>query len=338
MKASSAFPARLAWWRKRRGLSQFRLATAAACSQRHLSFLELGRTKPSREMVLRLSAALDMPLRQANELLLAAGYAPAWSEADLGAAALAPIRSALDYMLSQQEPFPAVVVDRRWNLLQANKGAVAMVEFLVGPLEARQPRSTSPTPWWAPTCCRPHLTNWTEVVRYFVRSVEADAAVDGTAQTGALLQRLLGYPGVRAAMAQADAVRRRRPRAADAVPEGADGPQAVHDHRHARHAARRHAAGAAGRELLSDGRRDRDVFRQLAAPASRLLRSVICAARSIASAMSRWASATSPQPRKLHPLAGLEVLVVDEEVLDLVARDLGQVGVGLHVDVALGDA
>ena len=70
MTASSAFPARLAWWRKRRGLSQFRLATVAACSQRHLSFLELGRTKPSREMVLRLSSALDMPLRQANELLL----------------------------------------------------------------------------------------------------------------------------------------------------------------------------------------------------------------------------------------------------------------------------
>ena len=106
MKASSAFPNRLAWWRKRRGFSQFRLATAAACSQRHVSFLELGRTKPSREMVLRLSSALDIPLRQANELLLAAGYAPAWSEADLGAEALAPIRSALDHMLSSRSPFP----------------------------------------------------------------------------------------------------------------------------------------------------------------------------------------------------------------------------------------
>jgi transcriptional regulator with XRE-family HTH domain len=202
MKASSAFPSRLAWWRKRRGLSQFRLAAAAACSQRHLSFLELGRTKPSREMVLRLSTALDMPLRQANELMLAAGYAPAWSEADLGAEALAPIRSALDYMLSQQEPFPAVVVDRRWNLLQANKGAVAMVEFLVGPLKPGVAINLADA-LVGPDVLRPHLTNWTEVVRYFVRSVEADAAVDGTAQTGALLQRLLRYPGVRAAMAQA---------------------------------------------------------------------------------------------------------------------------------------
>jgi hypothetical protein len=92
---------------------------AAACSQRHISFLELGRTKPSREMVLRLSATFDVPLRQANELLLAAGYAPVWSETDLSAQTLAPIREALNYILAQQEPFPAVVVDRRWNLRPA---------------------------------------------------------------------------------------------------------------------------------------------------------------------------------------------------------------------------
>jgi transcriptional regulator with XRE-family HTH domain len=199
---SSAFPARLAWWRKRRGLSQFRLATAAACSQRHLSFLELGRTRPSRDMVLRLASALDMPLRQANELLLAAGFAPAWSEADLDAEALAPIRGALDHMLSQQEPFPAVVVDRRWNLLRANKGAVAMVEFLVGPLVPGAAINFADA-LVGPAVLKPHLTNWTEVVRYFVQSVEADAAVDGTRQTAALAQRLMRYPGVRAAMIHA---------------------------------------------------------------------------------------------------------------------------------------
>src|SRR5918994_2193700 len=160
MKASSAFPARLAWWRQRRGLSQFRLASAAACSQRHVSFLELGRTKPSREMVLRLSTALDMPLRQANELLLAAGYAPAWSEADLGAGGRAPTRRPLDYMRSQQDPSPAVVVDRRWNLLQANKGAVAMVEFLVGPLKPGSAINLADA-LVGPDVLRPHLTNWT---------------------------------------------------------------------------------------------------------------------------------------------------------------------------------
>ncbi|HYZ33339.1 MAG TPA: helix-turn-helix transcriptional regulator [Crenalkalicoccus sp.] len=76
MTASTDFPGRLLWWRRRRGLSQLQLALTAACSQRHLSFLELGRARPSRAMVLRLASALALPLRQANALLLAAGYQP----------------------------------------------------------------------------------------------------------------------------------------------------------------------------------------------------------------------------------------------------------------------
>jgi transcriptional regulator with XRE-family HTH domain len=202
MKPSPNFPPRLVWWRKKRGLSQLELAMAAGCSQRHVSFLELGRTKPSREMVLRLSTALDVPLRNSNELLLAAGYAPEWTEANLGAEILTPIRNALNFMLAQQEPFPAVVVDRRWNMLQANKGAVALLEFLVGPLEP----NTSPNmadALVAPNVLRPHLINWVDVVRYFLRSVESDAAADGTAETAGLLERLLNYEGVRAAMSPA---------------------------------------------------------------------------------------------------------------------------------------
>jgi transcriptional regulator with XRE-family HTH domain len=201
MTAASSFPGRLTWWRKRRGLSQLQLAMAAACSQRHISFLELGRTKPSREMVLRLSATLDVPLRQSNELLLAAGYAPVWGETDLDAHALSPVREALNYILAQQEPFPAVVVDRRWNLRQANKGAVAMVEFLVGPLQPGTAINLADA-LVAPGVLRPHLTNWADVVHYFVRSVEADAAADGTPETAALLERLLSYDGVRATMSQ----------------------------------------------------------------------------------------------------------------------------------------
>lgn len=201
MTATPGFPSRLLWWRKRRGLSQLQLALAADCSQRHVSFLELGRTRPSREMVLRLATALDMPLRQSNEMLLAAGFAPVWAESDLGAQALAPVRAALDYMLSQQEPFPAVVVDRRWNLIQANAGAVALVEFLVGALAPGTAVNLADA-LVAPDVLRPRLVNWTEVVRYFVRSVEADAAADGTSETAALLDRLLSYDGVAAAMAQ----------------------------------------------------------------------------------------------------------------------------------------
>jgi transcriptional regulator with XRE-family HTH domain len=199
MKSATTFSSRLVWWRKRRGLSQLQLALAAGCSQRHVSFLELGRTQPSREMVLRLSTALDVPLRHSNELLLAAGYAPVWTETDLGAQMLAPIRSALDYILTQQEPFPAVVVDRRWNVLQANKGAVALVEFLVGPMKPGVALNLADA-LVAPDVLRLHLTNWSEVVRYFLRSVGADAAADGTIETAELLERLLGYEGVRAAM------------------------------------------------------------------------------------------------------------------------------------------
>jgi hypothetical protein len=176
----------------------------AHCSQRHLSFLELGRTKPSREMVLRLAAALDLPLRQSNELLLAAGYAPVWGETELNAAAFAPIREALDYILGQQEPYPAVVVDRRWNLLKANKGAATLVEFLVGPLDPGTVINLADA-LVATNLLRPHLKNWPEVVRYFVRSVEADAAADATPETAALLERLLGYNDVRATLAQVPA-------------------------------------------------------------------------------------------------------------------------------------
>jgi hypothetical protein len=153
-------------------------------------------------MVLRLSAALDLPMRQSNELLLAAGFAPVWAETDFAAPALAPVREALDYMLAQQEPYPAVVVDRHWNLLQANKAAVAMVEFLVGPIEPGTPINLADA-LVAPNVLRPHLENWPDVVRYFVRSVEADAAADGRPDTAALLKRLMSYEGVQATISQA---------------------------------------------------------------------------------------------------------------------------------------
>jgi transcriptional regulator with XRE-family HTH domain len=175
------------------------LAMAATCSQRHVSFLELGRTKPSREMVLRLAVALDIPLRQSNELLLAAGYAPVWLESDLGTRHLAPIRAALDHMLGQQEPFPAAVVDRRWNLVQANQGAAALVEFLVGPLEPGTKVNLADA-LVAPNMLRPYLVNWEEIVRYFLHGVEGDAAADGAYETATLLARLLAYDDVREAL------------------------------------------------------------------------------------------------------------------------------------------
>lgn len=199
MTSETTFAARLRWWREHRGFSQLALAGRADISQRHLSFLELRRASPSREMVDRLATALDIPLRQHNALLLAAGFAPVWRQRDLAAPDLAEVASALDYMLAQQEPYPAVVVDRHWNLLKANAGAVRLVEFLVGPIAPGTAINLADA-LVAPNVLRPYLTNWAEVVRHFIRSVEADAAADGLIETTALLERLMGYKGVRSAL------------------------------------------------------------------------------------------------------------------------------------------
>jgi len=210
MTGGQSFPAKLRWWRARRGMSQLELAGRAEISQRHLSFLELGRAAPSRDMVVRLAAALDVPLREHNALLVAAGFAPVWRETDLAAPELAQIRGALDRMLAQQEPFPAVAVDRHWNLLQANAGAVRLVEFLVGPLP-KDAQVNLADALVAPDVLRPFLVNWADVVRYFIRLIEGDVAASGSAETAALLDRLLAYEGVRAAVAPS-------------APEAADGP------------------------------------------------------------------------------------------------------------------
>lgn len=196
MAREHGFATRLREWRQRRGWSQLELAGRAEISQRHLSFLELARAAPSRDMVIRLATTLDVPLRQHNALLLAAGFAPVWQETDLDAPELAEVRHALDYMLAQQEPFPAIAVDRHWNLLKANAGAVRLVEFLVGPL-APDAKVNLADALVGPDVLRPFLVNWADVVRYFIRSVEADAAADGRAETAELLERLLAYEGVR---------------------------------------------------------------------------------------------------------------------------------------------
>src|SRR5512138_3444728 len=106
-------------WRRRRRLSQLELALEADVSARHLSFVETGRSRPSRELVLHLAEHLDVPLRERNTLLLAAGYAPTYRETPMESAEMAPVRAALDKILAGHEPYPAVIVDRRWNLVSA---------------------------------------------------------------------------------------------------------------------------------------------------------------------------------------------------------------------------
>jgi len=194
----SAFGRLLKEWRGRRGYSQLDLALVARTTQRHLSFIESGRAEPSRDMVLRLATTMDLPLRQQNALLLAAGYAPAWGERDLSAPGLEAVNRALDYMLAQHEPFPAFVVDRHWNLLRANRGAARLVEFLTGPAIA-EPASEPVNlaiALMSPDGLRPLIANWREVAVHFLRDVQSDAHTDGTPETLALLTRLLALPDV----------------------------------------------------------------------------------------------------------------------------------------------
>jgi transcriptional regulator with XRE-family HTH domain len=107
-------------WREQRRLSQLELSIQAGISTRHLSFVETGRSAPSRDMVLHLSEELELPLRERNHLLLAAGYAPVYRETSLDAPLMAPVRDAIRQVLAGHEPYPAVVVDRGWHLVEAN--------------------------------------------------------------------------------------------------------------------------------------------------------------------------------------------------------------------------
>lgn len=109
-------------WRERRRLSQLELANRVEVSTRHVSFVETGRSKPSREMVLRLAEHLDVPLRDRNQLLLAGGYAPIYSEASLHSPSMLAIRTTLRRLLKAHEPYPALVVDRWWNIVESNAG------------------------------------------------------------------------------------------------------------------------------------------------------------------------------------------------------------------------
>lgn len=115
-------------WRHRRRLTQLELAHGAGVSARHLSFVETGRSKPGRDMLLRVVERLDIPIRDRNRLLLAAGHAPAFAEYALDDPELTPIREGLERILTSHEPFPAVVFDRHWNLVAANAGIYPLVE------------------------------------------------------------------------------------------------------------------------------------------------------------------------------------------------------------------
>ena len=179
-----------------RGLSQLELAGRTDISQRHLSFLELGRASPSRDMVMRLAIALDVPLRQHNALLIAAGFAPVWRQTDLAAPEFAQIRTR-----ARLHAGPARAVSRRRGRSALESAAKQFRRGAPGRIPgraagARCARSIWPMRWSRRTCCGRTLSTGPRWSRYFIRSVEADAAADGTPETAALLERLLAYEGV----------------------------------------------------------------------------------------------------------------------------------------------
>lgn len=192
------------YWRQTRRLSQLALAGEAEMSARHLCFLETGRARPSREMVLRLAGVLDVPLRDRNVLLLAAGFAPAYTEATLDAPELEWVRIAIDALLRQQEPYPAVVMNRHWDVVASNTAASRFFGFLLGEAAGEVPMNVIRL-MFHPRGLRPHVVQWPATAEALVRRIHREAVgrvMD--ADTTALLSEVLSYPDVPTAWRQAD--------------------------------------------------------------------------------------------------------------------------------------
>lgn len=189
------FGALLRQWRTRRRVSQLDLAIAAGVSARHVSFLETGRSRPSREMVLRLAEWLDVPLRERNPLLLAAGFAPSYPVRPLDDPALAPVRAAVDAVLAGYEPYPALAVDRGWHLVAANR-AVAPLTALASAL-LRTPPVNALRLSLHPDGLAPHILNLAEWRGHLLGRLAREAALDP--ELAGLHRELTGYPGGTAA-------------------------------------------------------------------------------------------------------------------------------------------
>jgi len=178
-----------------RRLSQLALAANAEISGRHLSFLETGRSQPSREMVQRLASVLDVSLSDRNAMLLAAGYAPAYAERDLAAPELEHVRRALEFILKQQEPFPALVVDRTWDIVMANAAARRIFGLFKGPSSPERTRNAMHM-ICHPDGIRRFIVNWEEFAGPLVQMLHRDAAGSTNPVAARLRDTLLGYPGM----------------------------------------------------------------------------------------------------------------------------------------------
>jgi transcriptional regulator with XRE-family HTH domain len=198
--APSTAGALLREWRQRRRLSQLDVASRSAVSARHLSFIETGRARPSREMVLHLAQRLEVPLRERNRLLLAAGYAPGFGERSLDEQEMSPVREAVERLLRAHEPYPALVVDRHWNIVASNRG----VDFVV--------RSVAPELLAAPANVyrialhpdglAPRIRNLGEWSAHMLMRLRRELEIAPDPELDALYEEVTAYPGVQTSFEQ----------------------------------------------------------------------------------------------------------------------------------------
>ncbi|HEY6760369.1 MAG TPA: helix-turn-helix domain-containing protein [Baekduia sp.] len=180
-------------WRDQRRLSQMELALEAAVSTRHLSFVETGRSKPSRDMVVKLAEHLDVPLRERNELLLAAGYAPAYPESSFEDAEMTQVRDAVQRLLAAHEPFPAIAVDRRWELLAGNAGVPLLTAGVAAHL--LEPPVNALRLSLHPDGMAPRTLNLPEWRAHILGRLRREVTATQDPQLRALLAELEDYPG-----------------------------------------------------------------------------------------------------------------------------------------------
>jgi len=179
-------------WRQRRRISQLELAIEADVSSRHVSFIETGRSVPSRAMVLRLADALDVPLREQNHLLMAAGLAPVYGERSLADSDMAPVRAGVEKVLTAYEPYPCLAVDRGWNVVAANAGAGLLMQgigaHLLDPPNALRMSLH-------PDGLAPRIRNLGQWRHHVIGRLRREVAVSGSKELGALLTEIDSYPG-----------------------------------------------------------------------------------------------------------------------------------------------
>lgn len=180
-------------WRQRRRLSQLDLALEAEISQKHLSFVESGRSTPTRDMVLRLAERLDVPLRERNAMLLAAGYAPIFPQRSLGDPALKPARAAIDLLLKGHEPFPALAIDRHWTLVAANGAVPPLLAGVADPALVQPPVNVLRLSLH-PQGLAPRIANLAEWRAHLLERLRHQIDLTADPILSELMRELIGYP------------------------------------------------------------------------------------------------------------------------------------------------